>query len=70
MNISKQRATKLESILYACYTDGGGPHCLMQHAMVGLEITIENKPITLDCNWRDHVPGGRIYEQDQEKPPQ
>ena len=69
MNISKEQAQILENVLYACYTDGGGPHCLTQHAMHYLDITIEDKPVRMMCNWKDHVPGGHLYEQDQVRPP-
>ncbi len=69
MNISKNAEKELHNILYACYTDGGDPYCLTQHAMRSLDITVEGKKPDLMCNWKDHVPGGRVYERDQVRPP-
>ncbi len=70
MNISKKKAYQLEMTLYACYCDGGDPITLAAHAIAFLEISIEQKvPAELMCNWRDHVPGGRVYERNEVRPP-
>ncbi len=69
MNLTRKEANELEMTLYSCYVDGGDPLALAAHAFFRLGITVEQKPVTLGCNWEAHVPGGRVYLRETAVPP-